>query len=154
MCALATNAPVCLSPPARPPATRAQPTSDSDELPSDHEEEFYYTECDVALQSVVESLSDDTGLYASSPPTLSHMDMARPPHEDPQYQRELAMRAAAGGGGKQSKPKRSNASNISQVGPSDSQAVNQGKEASFHLERSYVVVKLSTPYVMFGILSA
>jgi len=29
------------------------------------------------------------GLMASSPPTLSHMDMARPPHEDPEYQRSL-----------------------------------------------------------------
>ena len=45
----------------------------------------------------MESISDGlAGLYASSPPTLSHMDMARPPHEDPQYQRELAMRAAGG----------------------------------------------------------
>jgi len=74
---------------------------------SDHEEEFYYTEVDVAhrddvamepMTVAMETISDSmAGLYASSPPTLSHMDMARPPHEDPQYQRELAMRAAAGG---------------------------------------------------------
>jgi hypothetical protein len=35
---------------------------------SDHEEEFYYTEVEL-------------GLHTSSPPTLSHRDMARPPHE-------------------------------------------------------------------------
>lgn len=29
-------------------------------------------------------------VHVSSPPTLSHMDMARPPHEDPQYKRHLA----------------------------------------------------------------
>lgn len=33
----------------------------------DHEEEFYYTEVELGA--------------ASSPPTLSHRDMARPPHE-------------------------------------------------------------------------
>ncbi|XP_037074039.1 zinc finger protein 704-like isoform X2 [Pollicipes pollicipes] len=60
---------------------------------SDHEEEFYYTEVDVAMESISDGMA---GLYASSPPTLSHMDMARPPHEDPQYQRELALRAAGG----------------------------------------------------------
>ena len=31
----------------------------------------------------------NAGLMTSSPPTLSHMDMARPPHEDPEYQRSL-----------------------------------------------------------------
>lgn len=29
-------------------------------------------------------------VHVSSPPTLSHMDMARPPHEDPQYKRHLS----------------------------------------------------------------
>lgn len=42
----------------------------------DHEEEFYYTEVEI-------------GLHASSPPTLSHRDMARPPYEDPEYQKQL-----------------------------------------------------------------
>ncbi|XP_026808055.1 zinc finger protein 395-like isoform X2 [Rhopalosiphum maidis] len=41
----------------------------------DHEEEFYYTEVELGA--------------ASSPPTLSHRDMARPPHEDPEYQKTL-----------------------------------------------------------------
>lgn len=41
----------------------------------DHEEEFYYTEIEL----------ED----AYSPPTLSHRDMARPPHEDPEYQKSL-----------------------------------------------------------------
>ena len=39
-------------------------------------------------------VSGHPGWMASSPPTLSHMDMARPPHEDPEYQRAL-MKAAA-----------------------------------------------------------
>lgn len=42
---------------------------------SDHEEEFYYTEREVAAPA--------------PPPTLSHRDMCRPPHEDPEYQRQL-----------------------------------------------------------------
>lgn len=41
-------------------------------------------------------LSGHPGWMASSPPTLSHMDMARPPHEDPEYQRALMMKAASG----------------------------------------------------------
>ena len=72
-----------------------------DEEISDHEEEFYYTEveeeCDeeigdqkssVPMAEVVESSVAQTqsfqqphGWMASSPPTLSHMAMARPPHE-------------------------------------------------------------------------
>lgn len=47
-----------------------------DNKPSDdHEEEFYYNEVELD--------------HASSPPTLSHRDMARPPHEDPEYQRQI-----------------------------------------------------------------
>lgn len=42
---------------------------------NDREEEFYYTEREVN--------------ESSPPPTLSHRDMARPPHEDPEYQRLL-----------------------------------------------------------------
>ncbi|XP_030239831.1 zinc finger protein 395 isoform X2 [Drosophila navojoa] len=49
---------------------------------NEHEEEFYYTEDD-----------DDDELVKTpspaSPPTLSHRDMARPPHEDPEYQRQI-----------------------------------------------------------------
>ncbi|KAM7360161.1 glucose transporter 4 enhancer factor [Cochliomyia hominivorax] len=56
---------------------------DSDSHDSDsHEEEFYYTE--------VEDDDDDCKTPSpTSPPTLSHRDMARPPHEDPEYQRQL-----------------------------------------------------------------
>lgn len=46
---------------------------------SDHEEEFYYQE--VAVD------------HMSSPPTMSHRDMARPPHEDPEYQKQLRLEA-------------------------------------------------------------
>ncbi|GLV41426.1 Glucose transporter 4 enhancer factor [Carabus blaptoides fortunei] len=42
----------------------------------EHEEEFYYTEVEM-------------GQHTSSPPTMSHRDMARPPHEDPEYQRQI-----------------------------------------------------------------
>ncbi|XP_074041984.1 glucose transporter 4 enhancer factor [Leptinotarsa decemlineata] len=41
----------------------------------DSEEEFYYTEIEIG--------------QTSPPPTLSHQDMARPFHEDPDYQRQL-----------------------------------------------------------------
>ncbi|XP_059490594.1 zinc finger protein 704 [Neocloeon triangulifer] len=54
------------------------PEGDDDGGSSDHEEEFYYTELEV-----------EAGHVAASSPTLSHQDMARPPHEDPEYQRQL-----------------------------------------------------------------
>jgi len=41
------------------------------------------------------SATSHPGWMASSPPTLSHMDMARPPHEDPEYQRALVMQMKA-----------------------------------------------------------
>lgn len=44
---------------------------------SDHEEEFYYQEVSID--------------HMSSPPTMSHRDMARPPHEDPEYQKMLRL---------------------------------------------------------------
>lgn len=78
------------------------PRKTDDEV-SDHEEEFYYTEeeedddeeivdhttptapaTEVVESSVAQSQSfyqQHPGWMASSPPTLSHMDMARPPHE-------------------------------------------------------------------------
>lgn len=49
-------------------------TDDDSDL-SDHEEEFYYTEVEFDI--------------SNSPPTLSHMDMCRPPREDPEYQKNL-----------------------------------------------------------------
>ncbi|XP_037952620.1 zinc finger protein 395 [Teleopsis dalmanni] len=54
---------------------------------SDHEEEFYYTE----IEDEADDLDDDNAktLSPTSPPTLSHRDMARPPHEDPEYQRQI-----------------------------------------------------------------
>ncbi|XP_021709150.1 zinc finger protein 704 isoform X2 [Aedes aegypti] len=54
-----------------------KPDEDSDE------EDFFFTEIED---------ESDSGLSAPhppSPPTLSHRDMARPPHEDPEYQRQL-----------------------------------------------------------------
>lgn len=53
---------------------------DEDDSMSDHEEEFYYQE--VTMDHV------------SSPPTMSHRDMARPPHEDPEYQKQIRLEAA------------------------------------------------------------
>lgn len=50
-----------------------KPNEDSDE------EDFYYTEFE----------EDSEPPSPPSPPTLSHRDMARPPHEDPEYQRQI-----------------------------------------------------------------
>lgn len=51
---------------------RPKPETDLDgsDMDDDHEEEFYYTEVEVTHIT-----------HTSSPPTLSHRDMARPPHE-------------------------------------------------------------------------
>ncbi|XP_015594319.1 zinc finger protein 395 [Cephus cinctus] len=54
--------------------------NEEDDVMSDHEEEFYYQE--VPLN------------HMSSPPTMSHRDMARPPHEDPEYQKQLRLEAS------------------------------------------------------------
>ncbi|XP_058118485.1 zinc finger protein 395-like [Anopheles coustani] len=45
------------------------------------EEDFFFTE--------TEDESDESAPNPPSPPTLSHRDMARPPHEDPEYQRQI-----------------------------------------------------------------
>ena len=47
----------------------------------DGEEEFYYTE--------IEDDDEDSKATPASSPTLSHRDMARPPHEDPEYQIQI-----------------------------------------------------------------
>lgn len=50
------------------------------------DEAFYYTEIEAEIET------EDTDIKSPnppSPPTLSHRDMARPPHEDPEYQRRL-----------------------------------------------------------------
>ena len=36
-----------------------------------------------------EAISIDANSTPPLPPTLSHSDMARPPHEDPEYQRKI-----------------------------------------------------------------
>ena len=57
---------------------RRGPPASSEE--DDHEEEFYYTEIDVPLPGVFQPSA------AAPAPLLSdHMDMARPPHENPEY---------------------------------------------------------------------
>ncbi|GIY82835.1 zinc finger protein 704 [Caerostris extrusa] len=55
---------------------------------SDHEEEFYYTEMEVESPS---SPFLQGSIYSSSVPTLSHLDMARPAHEDPEYRKQTQM---------------------------------------------------------------
>ncbi|GBL93257.1 hypothetical protein AVEN_258505-1, partial [Araneus ventricosus] len=52
---------------------------------SDHEEEFYYTEMEVESPP---SPFLQGSIYSSSVPTLSHLDMARPAHEDPEYRKQ------------------------------------------------------------------
>ncbi|XP_006566851.1 zinc finger protein 395 isoform X2 [Apis mellifera] len=59
-----------------PKKTNSYDNEEDDDI-SDHEEEFYYQE--VAVD------------HMSSPPTMSHRDMARPPHEDPEYQKQLRL---------------------------------------------------------------
>uniref|UniRef100_A0A336MCZ1 CSON013853 protein n=1 Tax=Culicoides sonorensis TaxID=179676 RepID=A0A336MCZ1_CULSO len=49
-----------------------KPDDDSDE------EDFY-----------IQELDEESAPSPPSPPTLSHRDMARPPHEDPEYQRQI-----------------------------------------------------------------
>ncbi|XP_014246401.1 zinc finger protein 395 isoform X2 [Cimex lectularius] len=56
---------------------RNEREGDEDMEGDDHEEEFYYTEVEIGLTSPT--------------PTLSHRDMARPPHEDPEYQRAMSV---------------------------------------------------------------
>ncbi|XP_033121632.1 zinc finger protein 704-like [Anneissia japonica] len=52
-----------------------------DDESDDGEEDFYYTEIESTIDTVSEGFANMT--TSSPPPTLSHMDMARPPHEDP-----------------------------------------------------------------------
>jgi len=59
---------------------------------SNDDEDFYFTD----LDDEDEAIEMDVGTAAivinptpTLPPTLSHSDMARPPHEDPEYQRQL-----------------------------------------------------------------
>ncbi len=77
---------------------RPDPVNEED---NDHEEEFYYTEIDVPLHLNgpidFSRSSSTTSSNASTPTTVSvatpltlpiladHMDMARPPHENPEY---------------------------------------------------------------------
>lgn len=49
------------------------------------DEAFYYTEIEAEIEADGYVKSPNP----PSPPTLSHRDMARPPHEDPEYQRQL-----------------------------------------------------------------
>jgi len=79
---------------------REAPTNPEED---DHEEEFYYTEIDIPLQiyqppcktvctklplssqvPIEEQLSPDAD-PANGPSLSDHMDMARPPHENPEY---------------------------------------------------------------------
>lgn len=52
---------------------------------SEDDEDFYYTDLDEDEAIVML----DTTPTPPLPPTLSHSDMARPPHEDPEYQRKI-----------------------------------------------------------------
>ncbi|XP_054720180.1 LOW QUALITY PROTEIN: zinc finger protein 395-like [Uloborus diversus] len=66
---------------------------DGEGIASDHEEEFYYTEMEVeesdnSIQHFFQW--PGTSIYSSSVPTLSHLDMARPAHEDPEYRKQHA----------------------------------------------------------------
>lgn len=61
--------------------SRADPETEED---NDHEEEFYYTEIEVPLRATPADLR--TAIQFATPPILvDHMDMVRPPHENPEY---------------------------------------------------------------------
>lgn len=51
------------------------------------DEEFYFTDLEDDDDEAI--CMEPTNVAPPSPPTLSHRDMARPPHEDPEYQRKL-----------------------------------------------------------------
>lgn len=51
------------------------------------DEAFYYTEIEAEIETDIEPNTKSPN--PPLPPTLSHRDMARPPHEDPEYQRQL-----------------------------------------------------------------
>lgn len=53
---------------------------------SNDDEDFYFTD----MEDDDEAIGMDTvNTSPPLPPTLSHSDMARPPHEDPEYQRKI-----------------------------------------------------------------
>lgn len=56
---------------------RPKKTTDLESDLSDHEEEFYFTEVEVLPNSMT----------STTPPVHPHKDMCRPPHEDPDYQK-------------------------------------------------------------------
>lgn len=53
---------------------------------STDDEDFYYTDLEDEDEAIVLEASNTS---PPLPPTLSHSDMARPPHEDPEYQRKI-----------------------------------------------------------------
>lgn len=53
---------------------------------SNDDEDFYYTDLDDEDEAIEMDAANST---PPLPPTLSHSDMARPPHEDPEYQRKI-----------------------------------------------------------------
>lgn len=63
--------------------SRTEIDDDNDSSDIVPDEAFYYTEIETEPEPTQGSPNPP------SPPTLSHRDMARPPHEDPEYQRQL-----------------------------------------------------------------
>lgn len=53
---------------------------------SNDDEDFYFTDLDDEDEAIE---MDAANTSPTLPPTLSHSDMARPPHEDPEYQRKI-----------------------------------------------------------------
>lgn len=53
---------------------------------SNDDEDFYFTDLDDEDEAIE---MDAANSSPPLPPTLSHSDMARPPHEDPEYQRKI-----------------------------------------------------------------
>ena len=68
------------------------PLSEED---NDHEEEFYYTELEIPLFETSTLKRQSNNNNKGTPTMLSdHMDMARPPHENPEYYRPRSASAS------------------------------------------------------------
>jgi hypothetical protein len=74
----------------------------------DHEEEFYYTEVEISdISSPSSSFGgSSSGISMTFSPTLSHMDMVRPPSEDPEYKTQMQQQRKSPSGNTHSNPKK------------------------------------------------
>lgn len=87
------------------------------------DEDFYYTDMEDEED---EAIGMDANSTPTLPPTLSHSDMARPPHEDPEYQRQFV------GNMRQGLKSSASASANGQVAKSDAMTFSSGSNTVIH----------------------